>query len=191
MVSVARYVHPTRAIHLPLVRLQVRKAGNSNAKHGSYPTELLTRCPPPYPQLRELWEVGAAELPQVPARERAYLGVAPLGNALPAEEMATRCGCGVSSLLQAQGAEWGSAHCSVLKGTPMGVSTQVSTFHKIGMPQHPSSPHLPRRLPAYLRWDRFRCSLHSFLARCFCLKLYNCSPSDNARCSREMSPSSR
>lgn len=73
----------------------------------------------------------------------------------------------------------------------MGVSTQVSTFHKIGMPQHPSSPHLPRRLPAYLRWDRFRCSLHSFLARCFCLKLYNCSPSDNARCSREMSPSSR
>lgn len=170
----------------------MRKAGTSNPRHGSYPTELLTRCPPPHPQLRELWEVGAAELPQVPGREHAYLGVAPLGNALPAEEMATRCGCGVSSLLQAQGAEWGSTNCSVLKGTPMGVSTQVSTFHKIRACHSTSAlPHLPSPPPAHLRWDRFRCSLHSFLARCFCLKLYNCSPSDNARCSREMSPSSR
>lgn len=33
--------------------------------------------------------------------EHAYLGVAPLSDALPAEEMATRCGCGVSPFLQA------------------------------------------------------------------------------------------
>lgn len=41
-----------------------------------------------------------------------------------------------------------------------------------------------------LRWDRLRCSRHSFLARCFCLKLYNRSPMDSTRCKREISPSS-
>lgn len=50
-----------------------------------------------------------------------YLGVAPLSNALPAEEMATRCCCGVSPFLQAQGTEWGSANSSVFQGTPVGM----------------------------------------------------------------------
>lgn len=49
-----------------------------------------------------------------------YLGVAPLRDALPAEEVATRCSCGVSAFLQAEGAQWGSADSSVLQRTPMG-----------------------------------------------------------------------
>lgn len=35
----------------------------------------------------------------LPAQGTFCLGVAPLGDALPAEEMATRCGRGVSSFL--------------------------------------------------------------------------------------------
>lgn len=37
----------------------------------------------------------------LPAQGTFCLGVAPLGDTLPAEEMAARCGRGVSSFLQA------------------------------------------------------------------------------------------
>lgn len=36
----------------------------------------------------------------------AYLGAAPLGDALPAEEVAAGSGCSMPALLQAQGAQW-------------------------------------------------------------------------------------
>lgn len=70
-----------------------------------------------------------------------YLGVAPLRDALPAEEVATRCSCGVSAFLQAEGAQWGSADSSVLQRTPMGLGHSPGEYtYNLRACQSTSSP---------------------------------------------------
>ena len=106
----------------------------------------------------------------------AHLGVAPVGDTLPAEQVAAGCGCRMPAFLQAQCAQWGSGNCSFLCMAP-GMSRWMG-HNGAGVPLGTwgASPcPVPPPCPTHLRWDRPRCdrprcSLHSLRARCFCWK---------------------
>lgn len=76
---------------------------------------------------REAVFVGSVVVPQVdkllrreslPAEGTLRLGVTPLRDALPAEQVATGCGRGVPALLQAQGAQGAPGNGSVFHVVP-------------------------------------------------------------------------
>lgn len=86
---------------------------------------LLTRpptCPPGGLKTPALpcFRAAAWRSPGTCAPRAADLGVAPLGDALPAEQVAAGRGRRVPALLQAQGAQRGPGHRSLLREAPAG-----------------------------------------------------------------------
>lgn len=121
------------------------------------------------------WSLAPHVAPLPPLREAClgtHLGVTPVGDALPAEEVAAGRGGGLSALLQAQraqgrGADHSLVHMAPGGGGTVGQSGVPSLLWVGGDARRPGV----RPLPAYLRWDRPRCSFHSCRARCFCREL--------------------